>query len=60
MKNIVILDKQFDPDNPLIRILTTLFPECEINIIPDVLNGQEKNNKGMDNKSRVFSVDRKI
>ena len=60
MKKIVILERQFDLANPLITVLTELFPECEINIIPAMLNSKEKITEYMDNKYRAFSVERKI
>jgi Mrp family chromosome partitioning ATPase len=59
MKKIVIVERQFDLAKSLITLLTDLFPECEIDIIPAILNSQDKIAKDMGNTYRAFFVDGK-
>ena len=41
MKKIVIVSEQLDRDSGLIELLTALFPECEICVIPSNMENLE-------------------
>jgi len=59
MKKIVIINRQCELAKPLINLLTKLFPECEIDIIPGFLDTQEKTAKALGNTYRTFTVEGK-